>query len=325
MRILPAALALIATALPACLVTPVATEARGPDPEPAIQAFDYAADDPSAVVASSPLDVGGDLRSIVVTLPRSETLSGPIEPVDVELYYHEGDPRPVVLVLPILGGRYDLERNLTRYMAEGGFAAALLKRRGKLLDAQQTMAEARAAFIGAVIDVRRTLDWLAGEPEVQGDRVGLFGISRGGIVASLAAAVDSRVQAAVLALAGGGLPTIFALTSEQEVVDFRDAQVRRLGSFDEFMRQARVLLRDIDPLAHAHRLDPKRLLMMNGFFDAVIPRANYRALWEATGRPTLYEFPVGHYGLVAFLWYCRAKAREHFQAILLQRRDAPAG
>jgi cephalosporin-C deacetylase-like acetyl esterase len=173
--------------------------------------------------------------------------------------------------------------------------------------------------------VRRTMDWLARRPEVQGDRVGLFGISRGGIVASLAAAIDPRVQAATLVLAGGGVPTIIARSTEGEVVDFRDAQVRRLHSFDEFMKQAHVLLRDIDPLAHAHRLDPRRVLMLNAMFDTVIPHANQRALWLAAGKPTLYEFPVGHYGLVAFFWYCRAKARDHFQAILLQRSDVSGG
>jgi pimeloyl-ACP methyl ester carboxylesterase len=312
-------------ALSGCLITPVAPDAREPVPEPSVKAFDYVLDDPTRVAMTPPHDEGGDLRSIVATLPSSETISGPIEPVDVELYYHEGDPRPVVMLLPILGGRYDLERGLTRYMAENGFAGAMLKRRGKLLDAQQSMTQARAAFVGAVVDVRRTLDWLARRPEVQGDRVGLFGISRGGIVASLAAAVDPRVQAATLALAGGGIPTIIAHTNESEVVDFRDAQVRRLQSFDEFMRQAHVLLRDIDPLAHAHRLDPRRVLMLNAIFDTVIPRANQLALWSAAGKPTLYEFPVGHYGLVAFLWYCRAKARDHFQAILLQRSDVSEG
>src|SRR5262249_4655090 len=213
----------LVASLSGCLVTPVAAHPREPTPEPSTTAFDYVLDDPSSIRTTRPHDEGGDLRSIVVTLPSSETLAGPIEPVDIELYYHVGDPRPVVLLLPILGGRYDLERGLTRYMAENGFAGAMLKRRGKLLDAQQTMAQARAAFLGAVIDVRRTLDWLAYCPDVQGDRTGLFGISRGGIVASLAAAVDSRVQAATLALAGGGIPTIFARTTEQEVVDFRDA------------------------------------------------------------------------------------------------------
>ena len=40
-----------------------------------------------------------------------------------------------------------------------------------------------------------------------------------------------------------------------------------------------------DPLTYAHRLAGKRLLMIAGKVDEVVPPASTRALWEAAGRP----------------------------------------
>ena len=59
-----------------------------------------------------------------------------------------------------------------------------------------------------VCDVRRALRWLAARPEVDADRLGVTGISLGGIVSSLVVSVDPRVRSGALLLAGGDLSKV---------------------------------------------------------------------------------------------------------------------
>jgi hypothetical protein len=56
-----------------------------------------------------------------------------------------------------------------------------------------------------------------------------------------------------------------------------------------------------DPLTYAPRLVGKRLLMIAGRTDEVIPPASTRALWDAAGRPPITWFDCGHYSAVGFL------------------------
>ena len=59
-----------------------------------------------------------------------------------------------------------------------------------------------------VCDVRRAAVWLAARPDVDPSGSGVTGISLGGIVSSLAAAVDPAIREGAFLLAGGDLATI---------------------------------------------------------------------------------------------------------------------
>ena len=52
-------------------------------------------------------------------------------------------------------------------------------------------------------DLRRTIDVLASRPEIDPDRIGVTGISLGGIIAATAAGGEPRINRAALVLAGG--------------------------------------------------------------------------------------------------------------------------
>ena len=56
-----------------------------------------------------------------------------------------------------------------------------------------------------------------------------------------------------------------------------------------------------DPLTYAHRLAGKRLLMIAGKVDEVVPPASTRALWEAAGRPPIRWYDCGHYSAIGYL------------------------
>jgi hypothetical protein len=72
----------------------------------------------------------------------------------------------------------------------------------------------------------------------------------------------------------------------------------------------------VDPLVYASRTDPMRILMINAYFDQVIPYACSERLWEAMGRPLCITLPTGHYTAALYLWYIRYRIFIHFRECL---------
>src|SRR5207244_8718889 len=109
-----------------------------------------------------------------------------------------------------------------------------------------------------ICDVRRAAAWLASRPEVDPERLGVAGISLGGIVAALAAAADPTLNRAALVLAGGGLADILWEMPEGTRYRVQWAETGRTKADLE------TLTRPFDPLTYAHRLRGKRVLMIAG-------------------------------------------------------------
>src|SRR5690242_11065132 len=101
--------------------------------------------------------------------------------------------RPAVIVLHILGADFALSRYMAARLAERGVAALFVKlpyygeRRpagGEKRFLSTDMERSLLSMRQGVCDVRRAAAWLAGRAEVDPARLGVTGISLGGIVAS---------------------------------------------------------------------------------------------------------------------------------------------
>jgi hypothetical protein len=121
------------------------------------------------------------------------------------------------------------------------------------------------------------------------------GISLGGIVSALAASVDPAIHDACLLLAGGGLADV--LWEMPEAAGYRAVWIASGRTREDLAN----LTRPYDPLTYAHGLRGKRVLMLNGNVDEVIPPRAALALWEAAGRPPIEWFDCGHYSAVGYL------------------------
>lgn len=214
--------------------------------------------------------------------------------------------RPAVIVLHILGADFALSRYLAARLAEEGVAALFVKlpyygerRPARLGDDRRFLStdleRSTLSMRQGICDVRRAAAWLASRPEVDPQRLGVAGISLGGIVSSVAAAVDPSINRAALLLAGGDLAEI--LWTMPEAARYREqwiASGRTKADLD-------ALTRPYDPLTYAHRLPGKHLLMIAGATDEVVPPSCVKALWKAAGRPTLHWLDCGHYSAAGFL------------------------
>jgi dienelactone hydrolase len=214
--------------------------------------------------------------------------------------------RPAVVVLHILGADFPLSRYMAARLAEGGIAALFVKlpyygerrpeggtKRFLSTDIERSMRAMRQG----ICDVRRASAWLASRPDVDPQKLGVTGISLGGIVAAVAAAVDPTLNRGAFLLAGGDLARILWNLPEREASGARDRWVRAGRTFLDLQ----MLTTPFDPLTYANRLVGKRTLMIAGKVDEVIPPECTRALWVAAGRPPIHWCDCGHFSAAGYL------------------------
>ena len=212
--------------------------------------------------------------------------------------------KPAVVVLHILGADFALSRYIAARLADQGVGALFVKlpyygeRSGPARDRRFLSADIERSVLAmrqGICDVRRAAAWLASREEVDAEKLGVVGVSLGGIVASVAVAVDPALKQGAFLLAGGDLAKI--LWEMPEGAKYRKAWVDAGKSFEDL----EALTKPFDPLTYADRLVGKRVFMMAGNVDEVIPPACAKALWEKAGKPTIAWYECGHYTAVGFL------------------------
>ncbi|QGJ70224.1 Abhydrolase domain-containing 18 [Planctomycetales bacterium 10988] len=208
------------------------------------------------------------------------------------------EKRPGVIVLHILGGDFPLARAFCSYLAQRGVATLFVKMpyygprrdpnsRVRMIqegDPEQTVRGMRQA----VLDVRRAAGWLAAQPEVDAEQLGIMGISLGGIVSALTASVEPRFDKAALLLAGGDFsqfpfdhPELAPLKKKWEAMGYDETKLIRL-------------LKTVDPVTYAANLKGRKVIMLNARYDEIIPPPCTEALWQAAGKPPIEWWPTGH-------------------------------
>lgn len=211
---------------------------------------------------------------------------------------------PGVIVLHILGGDFDLSRLFCRQLAHDGAAALFVKlpyygpRRQTDVKARMISEDPRETVAGmrqAILDIRRGVAWLGERPEVDPERLGVFGISLGGITGALALAIEPRLSYGCLMLAGGDVGRV--AWDNPRLEKLRQRWLDQGKTKEEFFE----LLRSVDPVTYAERARGKRVLMLNAKHDEIIPRACTDSLWQALGEPEIVWYEAGHISAVRYL------------------------
>lgn len=233
----------------------------------------------------------------------------------------EDAKRPAVICMHILDGNFALVRMTCSKLASHGIPAMMFKlpyygERG-FADGPRALATDPKLFVDSLAqgldDVRRTVDLLASRPEIDPDRIGITGISLGGIVAAAASGIEPRLGRAMLILAGGDLRQIIHHAEETE--DLRRLMRRVPPERGAEIRQA---LDAIDPLRHAPGLRDRarqgKVLMINAAEDEVIAPPCTQKLAEALGiaDQVVWLKGLGHYTAMAELPQILQMAVEFF-------------
>jgi predicted choloylglycine hydrolase/cephalosporin-C deacetylase-like acetyl esterase len=225
---------------------------------------------------------------------------------------------PAVVLLHHLAGDFTGEELLGAELARRGIASLMIwmpfygKRRPKGIKArllQANLDDCVAGLRQAILDIRRSGDWLAARPEIRSDRIGVMGISLGAVIGSMTAGIDRHFKRNVFILGGGDIPGIVFHTS-RETRSLRKTFKKR-GISEADLRRA---WRSIEPLTYAGRIDPRGVIMINSHRDQVIPKHCTVALWEKMGRPEIQWYDTTHEGLLVHVFEILKRCVKHLKA-----------
>jgi len=218
----------------------------------------------------------------------------------------------------MLGGSYPLERFFAKYFAKHGMASVIVHRED-YESTPATAVEVNKLFRQCVLDGKRAIDWLETRPEFDAARLGLFGISMGAIKGALLTPLDSRIDAAVLAMPAGDLPYILAYTTEHGIARRRCELLKSRHITEEELRAE--LAREItcDPIRFGEYVDPSKVMLVLAAFDSTVPIKKGLELRAKMGKPQTIVVAAGHYTAALYLPYLRYRTLQ----FLKDRLKAP--
>lgn len=228
-------------------------------------------------------------------------------------------PGPAVVVLHILGADFALSRYYAARLADRGVGALFIKlpyygERRPPGEAKRFLSNdidrSTLSMRQGVCDIRRAAAWLGSRAEVDPARVGVTGISLGGITSALALAVDPAIHRSAWLLAGGGLDQILWKMDEPGADRWR----KEWRDSGRTLADLTALTTPYDPLTYADRFRGKSIWMVAGNVDEVVPPEAARQLWEAAGRPPIRWCDCGHYSSAGYLLPAIRDAVEFFAA-----------
>ena len=241
-------------------------------------------------------------------IPQTETIYA-------KLFLPDGikpdDPkRPAVISLPILNGDENLNSLVCATLSKKGIISIMftLPYQGERKPpvSQRQLELEPSLFISALNqtmdDITRTIDLLSNLPEVDKNKIGITGISLGGILSATVAGKEPRINRAAVLLAGGNLLKIIHHAKETSLLS---SAIKNMPESE----RSKIIdkINEFDPLNYSSQLrklaSDNRLIMLNAAQDEVIPRECTLELAKAAGleKSVIWFEGLGHYTAMAEL------------------------
>jgi len=243
-----------------------------------------------------------------------------------------------VLCLPILAGGEEIMWIVACDLARRGYVAAWANRVASLMRPEQSIAAFEGLMRRSVVHNRMVLRWAEREAGVDAHRIAVLGISLGGMLGCALLSVEPEVDAAVICIAGGGLPGLMLESGEARAVRWRHRRRTEQGLPDAEIARRMDRWVVSDPALLGGYVPQEKVLLVATTLDGVVPWENQQLLWESLGRPARLELPLGHYtaaialprvlGVAAAFFDARFRAsagREHRAASRVGREPGPHG
>lgn len=302
--ILRAGAALTALLVLRLLLVPAPARAQAPTPAVDPQFFAYDSAAPFAV-AEEPMPPEDGVRVSRLTFPSLvQTPFAVNNTVTTYLFLPPGPgPHPAMLVLHEWNASTTKgAARLCRAITQAGVAALLMVEPYSLNRRPQNphpkdaeiltgnVPQMQSALRQAVLDARRGLDILQRRPDIDPNRLGVGGISLGGVLSGLIAKVDRRVNV-VLTLVGGA-DFARGLWNGLLTRRFRPEIRRRGYSFATFQEA----MAPFEAENWQRAFDPKNALVIAGRYDLVVLPEQAKALARTLGGADVTWVNTGHYG-----------------------------
>jgi hypothetical protein len=144
----------------------------------------------------------------------------------------------------------------------------------------------------AVLDTRRGLDYLQKRPDIDSSRMGVAGISLGGILSGVVAGVDPRIKVVLTLVGGADFPK--DLWDGPLTRPFRRQIVHDGYTYQTYM--AAMAPVDSTSWLPQRHFNPEDVLMINGRYDTVISPNQAKLLARDFDGTHIVWLNSGHYG-----------------------------
>lgn len=191
---------------------------------------------------------------------------------------------PTILIVPTLNGTLNIADKVARRTATHGYSAIVV-RGGEFSESSADLRMIDKKFSQSISNHRRAIDWVETQSDLDSQRIGLLGISAGGIKGTLISAADDRISASVLALTGENLPRILTRSTEPFLSKARDKILQQENCSPEELEQQLEDLVQLDPGYYAQYLDANSVLLILAEKDKVVPYDCGLMLRESIGKP----------------------------------------
>ena len=235
-----------------------------------------------------PVDGYEDCVENAIDVPTYEPMDGKPKPQALSIWLPEPleGPRPAVVIVPTLKGRWFIEDRVAHWLCSAGVIAIIADVNetwipNKLPDWDLENKRLKAA----VHTLQTTLDWAASDPRIDPKRLGTIGTSLGGITVGLWLGVEPRLKAAMIVVGGANVPEMQANSAQDTIVDLRDQRMNAAG-FTEVSQYEEALQKSVryDSVYFANR-SKAQVRMVSGTADEAVPYKNQIDLWEILSRP----------------------------------------
>ena len=216
----------------------------------------------------------------------------------------EGEPNPVVIMLPGLDSTKEELQATAEYFLARGLATLAIDGPGQGESEYQLAIEPAYEKV-----VTAAVDYLAGRADVNGKKVGLFGVSLGGYFAARGAAYEQRIVATV-ALAG---PFRFDLDWDDLPPQTRATFRHRSGAGSEQEARARAAQLTLEDAA---KLITRPLLVVGGGRDSIVPARQQERLAQEAPDAELVIYPDGSHGVTNHAYESRSRMADWLAARL---------
>jgi hypothetical protein len=223
------------------------------------------------------------------TYPQRDTVLN----IKAKTFIPAGSDIPVVFMLPPLGGFNSLDEKMGEAFCKSNIAAILITTTLTGLDSptlvpvtdhDHTHRRVASAIKGGMLAIRSL-------PQLNNSKIGLFGVSLGGILGSVAYGVIPEISAATFLVNGGDVPFILAYSDQGSIIKLRTARMKEQGlkTFEEYEAYLRQHLA-IDPLHFAKLIDPNTIKLFLSKTDKSVPSIKQMEFYNALGAPKETSF-----------------------------------
>lgn len=233
------------------------------------------------------------------TYPQRET---PLN-IKAQAFIPSGGHVPVIFMLPPIGGMNKLDQSMAETFCQQNIAAILITTSltgldnptlVSVSDHDHTHRRIASAIKGGILVVRSY-------PEINTKKIGLFGVSLGGILGSVAYGVIPEISAATFLVNGGDVPYILAYSDQGSIVKLRTARmaeqnIKTAEEYEAYLRNNLIL----DPLHFAKLIDSDSTKLFLSKKDTSVPSVKQMEYYHALGSPKETSFySIGHISTIA--------------------------